>query len=311
MKFFICIIIIVEIVAVLFFSRIMTPIKEEASENFWKYCFKINLTKEDEGMSANYYLPRDGWYIYYFFGFHGQILYRVRRSEAIKDYPKVLETIEQSAKLNNASKVLLWANEIIEQNRSVIEKNPDLFLTLLHEKKIAEIKKNHPYYIDNEEEFEEQWVKAQRYWLNILFECLFFIGITLFAFWPWLRNKSSLRASIHLGLLPFILFLPFYLGYAPWTLTSAGPSGGILYPWIIFWFPKVNYITAFDIWLVNSMPNIFEPISQPMGPMMSVTHFASFCPTACFITGLLIFMVSWITLKIVKGENIGASNIKE
>ena len=35
------------------------------------------------------------------------------------------------------------------------------------------------------------------------------------------------------GMLPTLFCLPYWLGYAPLTFTSAGPVGGVLYPWLL------------------------------------------------------------------------------
>jgi hypothetical protein len=107
--------------------------------------------------------------------------------------------------------------------------------------------------------------------VNIVFECAFFAALTLFALWPALRKSGSWRWGLHVGAIPLLLMLPYYCGYASWTFTSAGPSGGMLYPWVIVWSRDFPIWTATDQWVLGHFPKILEPISQPLGPMLSIS----------------------------------------
>jgi hypothetical protein len=44
-------------------------------------------------------------------------------------------------------------------------------------------------------------------------EVVFLPALTLFALWPWLRSKPLPSYSLHLGLTPFVLLAPYWLGY--------------------------------------------------------------------------------------------------
>src|SRR5262249_36151402 len=87
-----------------------------------------------------------------------------------------------------------------------------------------------------EEDFDRRWDRAGRYWCNLLFEFVCLAFLILFAAWPWLRGAGWWRWAVHLGLLPVLFFLPYWLGYATFTFTSVGPSGGVLYPWLLYRF---------------------------------------------------------------------------
>ena len=125
------------------------------------------------------------------------------------------------------------------------------------------------YQLECERYFAERWHRAKRYWLTVLFEFVFLAGLIVFALLPWLRNGGRLAWSIHLGLLPVLLLLPHYLGYAPLTFTSAFPNvGGVFYPWLIIHLRRLP-CTGLNAALIERLPKILEPLCQLPGPMMA------------------------------------------
>src|SRR5438067_304339 len=115
----------------------------------------------------------------------------------------------------------------------------------------------------------ERWERVRRYDWSASGEFVYLSALVVFAAWPWLRNGRPLRWAVHLGLVPVLLFLPYWLGYAGFTFTSAGPSGGVLYPWLIVWFGRLPW-TALDTAIVSRLPPVLEPYSQTPGPMLSL-----------------------------------------
>src|SRR5438876_364621 len=88
-------------------------------------------------------------------------------------------------------------------------------------------------------------------------------------------------------LLPILFFLPYWLGYAQLTFTSAGPSSGVLYPWLLVWFRGLPW-TSLDTTIVRSLPQILEPLSQTPGPMLSLTFFGGVGPVAATVMGVIL-----------------------
>jgi hypothetical protein len=244
------------------------------------------------------YQPRDGWYIYYIQGAHEKFLFRVPRSVAVSDFPEVIKRIEQAAIELNAARKQHPVYIVIEQNRSQVEKNPEMFLSLIQDGLIKQGKnkseRRYQYLLSQEIGFAERWIRVQRFWLNIVLEVFFFWGLTLFAFWPWLRNKGWLKTSHHFGFLPFLLFLPYYFGYASWTFTSIGPSGGVLYPWVICWFHYFPIWPHLDQWVFNTLPKVLESFSQSMGrPMFSNNGVVGpLGPITALLIGLVVFVLT-------------------
>jgi hypothetical protein len=109
----------------------------------------------------------------------------------------------------------------------------------------------------------------------------------VFAAWPWLRGAGPARWAVHLGLVPLLFFLPYWLGYAQLTFTSAGPSGGILYPELLSHFRGLPW-TGLDTAVLRVLPQVLEPLSQTPGPMLSLTNFGGVGPVAGTVLSLLV-----------------------
>lgn len=306
-QIFLVSLLLLELTAVLLFAKMMWPIRDGTSAEFWLKACGVNLDGVEEKTLGGIYLPRDGWYIYYIQGYHEQFLYRVPRSVAVADYLEVFQRIENATNEVDAALKRYPAYLVIEQNRSQVEKNPEMFLSLIRDEIIMKLKskdeKRYQYHISQEKAFSERWVRAQLFWRNIFFEIIFFGCLTLFAFWPWLQNRGWRKTSLHLGLLPFLLFLPYYFGYASWTFTSVGPSGGALYPWVIVWFRGFPIWTHLDQWLLNTLPNVFESFSQPLGPMLSISGGRPLGPIAALLIGLLVFGLTQVTYIYLRSKN--------
>ena len=286
------------VAAVLCTAGQMAPVSEGTSAEFWRHATGVGLAENAKagGSMGGVYLPRDGWFIYYDQGYDGQFLYRVPRAEAAADYPEVIRRLEAPASPDNQPLRPRLARDVIQHNRAAVEHDPEAFLVLLHEAHLRHWREERPesyqYVLSEEVRFTERWACVGRYWLNILFECAFFSGLLLFAFWPWLRRLRAWRWAVHLGLLPLLLLVPYYLGYAGWTFTSMGPSGGVLYPWVIVWFRGVPPWTPLDQWAIEALPKVLEPLSQPLGPWLSGSGGQPLGLVAALIAGGLIAAVT-------------------
>lgn len=105
----------------------------------------------------------------------------------------------------------------------------------------------------------------------IVFEALFLLSWQLFLVWPWLRRLSRRRKAFHVLVSPLLLFVPFYLGYAPLTFTF-GPSGGFLYPlYLLIVGLPLEFLpsTPVDQALLRSAPCGLSFLSHLLGPPVS------------------------------------------
>jgi hypothetical protein len=266
--------ILVPLAGVLFFAKLMTPLRKGTSADFWRAACGVDLNNQGFGEMMGIYPPRDGWFIYYIQGFHGQFLFYAPPSEVVSDFPKVVQKFRKSAGETNRAPIFLRAAAIVERTPSN-DLSPEKFLSLLREQRLRLFRENsetlYQQEISDEIDFGKRWKTVRRFWINVLFEVVFFTGLILFAIWPWLFERARWKWSFHLGFLPLLLFLPYYAGYAAWTFTSAGPSGGALYPWVIVWFRKISFWTPIDQWMLENFPKFLEPLSQSNGPMLSIS----------------------------------------
>jgi hypothetical protein len=241
---------------------------------------------------GSFYLPRDGWFIYYDSGFHGQFLYRVPADEAVALFPKVVE------KLRNAPPGLLrphvekgfqaWLQSGADPNDAAG------FLKKIHEADLdrarARGQKQYEYVLSEEAYFDERWKRVNRYHWNVWFEFLFLSGLIVFATWPWLRGAGRVRCAVHLGLTPILFCVPYWLGYAPLTCTSAGPGGGVLYPWLLLPFKALPW-SELDTLILRNLPRVLEPLSQTPGPMLSISGGGCVGPVGATLLGLVVAAV--------------------
>lgn len=293
-------VILAQVVAVLILSGPMKPVRKGTSKDFWWYACGVNLDDADRDVWGGIYQPRDGWYIYYEQGIHGQFLHRLPRSEVLADYTEVLRSLDEAAQKEDAAPNLRRIYPELKQTRTAIEQNPDELLALIRNARLEQLKQedesDYQYFLSTEDDFAERWRRIQRYWLNVVLECVFFSGLTFFAFWPWLRGSGRAAVSIHVGLIPPLLLLPYFLGYATWTFTSAGPSGGVLYPFAILPFRRMHFLSQLDQWGWEAISKTLEPLSQSPGPMLAVSGMGAPGPASAILIGVIISTITWAIL---------------
>src|SRR5262249_33700931 len=141
--------------------------------------------------------------------------------------------------------------------------------------RLAEVTKEstekwHRYFQDREESVAERWDRSGRYGAAVVFEAVYLGLLSLFLCWPLLRGQGRIAWAVHLGLTPFLFMLPAYLGYAIMSFSSAGPSGGIAYPWLLLHVPG-SWLASADRQLFLAFPKVLEPLSPPLGPPMALS----------------------------------------
>ncbi len=291
----------------------MAPVQEGNSADFWRNACGVSADGQTSDGGYSIYQPRDGWFIYYRQSYHGRYLYRVDRAAAAADYPEVLKRVEESSGVQDPDLALHRARRVLSQSASSIRADPGLFLLLMKQETISDLREKlsgSPEYEEwcqnklagdlGENEFAERWARSERYWANLVFEFAFFAALSLFAFWPWLRGKRLWVWCIHLGLVPLLLLLPYYLGYCSWTFTSAGGGGGVLYPRAIIWLGGIGFWTSLDIWVLQNLPKILEPLTQSTGPMIVVSGGGLPGPVSAMVVGAGIALLTLATCAAIR-----------
>ena len=266
----------------------MAPIKDGNALEFWMCSTRVDLGLPNQDTMGSTYPPIDGWDIYYIQHLHGQFVYKVSRTDVAARFPEVvakLETAQETGKLSP------WRSAaFVGWKQLGPESAGDFDLLLAHIRTAwldSRDEKGRQYELTEEARFQERWTLSKRYWLNGLLEFMYLSLVIVFAAWPWLRRKGVLAWSIHLGLFPLLLFLPYFLGYAMWTFTSVGPSGGILYPWAIRVSPNLPIWTSLDVAFFQHVPQILAPLAQDTGGAIVISG-GAVGPVRVIIDGLLL-----------------------
>jgi hypothetical protein len=254
-------------------------------EEFWQHA--------SDGMV---YPPREHWFVYYDQGFHGQFFYRVERRTVEDSTRAAVATLgaeRASLKRFNYTRELdTWLA------LDPAQRTPDELVSLVRAGTAARLRSRDPsiyeYHLASEQRFEVLWREDEFFPEREALELAFFTVVVTFALWPWLRARSALRYFLHVSVTPPLLFLPYWLGYASLTFTSAGPSGGALYPLAIFWagLSLRRFFTPLDEWFFRTVPPLLAPLSQSRGEMISLTG-GAVGPVAVLVAGYLVGSIVW------------------
>jgi hypothetical protein len=285
----------------------MAPIRRGTSEQFWYVACHADLDPNDrDPRSGQTALLQDGWFIYEVAHLHGSHLFKVRESDGMAHFPRVLEQLNAEAKNadpNNYVRAgyLQWrAMEQKERNgvQGLLEE--------IHKARAALFRSKSPERNGYERLqlylLKERLRQAKWYWANLLFEFVFLSGLVWFTLWPTIRRKRPWLWALHFGLAPLLFMLPVYLGYATYTFTSRGPSGGVLYPWLLT-FSYGGRMNSLDRRIIDRLPQILEPLSQGIGAPTALTGMGLWGPTAVLCLSAFVALLALATAVWFKHRN--------
>jgi hypothetical protein len=182
------------------------------------------------------YFVDDSWAAYEVSHLHGSDLYYVALSAALDDFDAVVSMLELARERGEDNRFIsgyvAWRDdpELARDAQSLVES-----IKRELQRRMIQNGRDATWLGMEEQLFWQRWPRARWYWATIIFEWAFLSGLVLFALWPVIRNRSAMRRSVHVALLPLLFLLPAYLGYATYSFTSAGPSGGVVYPFLLSW----------------------------------------------------------------------------
>jgi hypothetical protein len=292
---FVVLFLLIALIAVLVLRNVQShaPVQPGTPADFWNIACGIDVdgSANDQYAFGGIYPPQGPWAIYYIQGYHDQFLHCVPLSDLTGNLAKISLELKRQA---NSGDIRPWlqnvaatwtpqSNDVQEIRRLLAQIEQDY----LNYKK-SDDDKSYALRVDDEHEFQIRWQRANRYWLSIFFEFGWLAFVALFALFPWIRNSNRLAWAADLGLAVPLLFLPFFLGYVPYTFTSAFPAGGIFYPYVIGHFRGLPLFKA-DLWLLEHAPQPFEPLTQEPGPMIALTGMGLVGPIAVSAIGAAVF----------------------
>ena len=138
-----------------------------------------------------------------------------------------------------------------------------------------------------------------------MFEIVWLSGVIVLCSLPWLRSWGRIGWAVCLAVLPTILFLPYFFGYAPFTFTSAFPVGGVVYSYVLQWASIPFWLIGFDrtrldTLILDGLPKVLEPLSQLPGPMMSLSGGAPAGPVAVGVFGIVLGLTLLGTCRVLR-----------
>jgi hypothetical protein len=302
--------IVIEMLVILALAAPMAPLHRGDAAAFWSRATGVDAPSTFGGI----YAPRDGAYLYYDQANTGQNIFWVPAAEVIADFPRVIGRVRETEYPSNGLGRICWTIAALEHDPSAAD-DPDKFLAAIREQMLNAAKERderiHRFFLDQERTFSNWWMQIRDYWMNFVFESVFFAGLTLFALQPWLRKRGAVQFAVHLAFVPLLLFVPFYLGYCGWCFTSIGPRGGILYPWVLMQFRPLAKSTPLDEWLLGRLPQVLAPMTQSPGPIMSIRGGQSFGPSAAMLTGAIIFFAVWAPCVLIAERRAANRRVKQ
>lgn len=271
-------------------ANFMAPIRDGNSADFWRIACGVSPKGETEqSFGGEAYFVDGTWAAYDVIHMHGSDLFKVRVSSLAPDFDSVSQLLMESSSGEDES-------EFVQGFNAWRATNPDSqdFASLVEsikEVRLRRIVVEDPdvvkYIVAGELQFWQRWERAKWYWANVVFEWLFLSGLILFAFWPTVRDKGLWTQTFHIAFLPLIFFFPTYLGYATYSFTSAGPSGGVLYPFLLR-ILGIGQCNRLDLWLLDHTPRLLEPLSTPIGSPLALSGRGFPGPTTAVVIGILI-----------------------
>ncbi|MHC4475787.1 MAG: hypothetical protein ACYTEL_09075 [Planctomycetota bacterium] len=263
--------------------RLMAPVGAGNPEDFWYVACGVKLAAEQSDyFTSGRTALRDGCFIYEMGHLHGSTLFRIRRSEAMAEFTKVVDKLESKVPKRDPNSWFIAGYLKWKEQTEATADDANALLNNIAEARDARHRARSPegyaYQKLDDYFFERRLRQAKRYWANLVFEFLFLSGLVWLALWPMLRGKQPWRWALHLGLVPLLFIAPVYLGYATYTFTSRGPSGGVLYPWLVLPFAggSMNHVDRF---ILERIPQILEPLSQGIGSWIALTGMGFRGPT--------------------------------
>lgn len=292
------------------------PIQTSTSNRFWRYAVGVNVDKnqyDDPPVCFEIfcyygiYKPVDDSFVYFVQLHHGQVLFKIRRQDAEKDFAKVINLLQKAVKLNTAEPHVSRAFQAWLREDQKRQDNCARLIEKICEARLAEIKEKHSdlyqYYLDEAQLFLKRWERAKYYLFTLAFEFFYITGLILFTARPWLKEAGKISWSIHMGLSPVLLYLPYLLGYPPF-LSISGSKGGFVYPAIVsfsmFYLMLIEklfiFLAPYDEIIGRLIPQVLEPLSRIPGPPISATYIGGIGPVSVLCLGIITGIVTFIII---------------
>ena len=252
------------------------PVRAGSAQDYWDVVCGVKRYPPGDLASWEAYATRHGAFLYENSGLESTTLYEAPEADVRSQFEQVVAKLgdpENSFRPYVVEGFKMWQDGLPQTGRT-----PESLVNAINEALFSKVKAEQPrvyyYNLFSSDEVEGRLVRANWFWAAIVFEWTFLTGLLLWVSWPIIRGGGRVRWAVHLGAVPFLLYLPLYFDYAPYLYTTAGPSGGILYPWFVEWFHGIPDwpLGQWDTWILRHTPPLLETLSPKLGPIMAMTR---------------------------------------
>lgn len=275
-----------------------------SSAEYWEYMCGVQLPgfqgHHRNSRVGGTYPVVEGRAYYYAQTHHEQILYSLPVHEVLEDTPLV-RSVLASPKSPDPSECGVHPKSACDyfidgaEKRSECDKrsnviDSDTFDVEKLETLRTDLARYSPFSstADNRAQvFLERLSRGKRAWITVLLEGLFL--------WAWLwfvvgASPFGIHWRWRAAFSPFLLFIPYFFGYAPMTFTS-GPSGGFVYPvYLMLASLPMNVIpcSSLDAIVWEYMPNVLNTFSQLPGSPLAASGYACVGPASSLVFGVVV-----------------------
>jgi hypothetical protein len=271
------------------------PSEPGTSAEYWEYLCGVQLPGFNGHQEYSYFGGAspvvDGKAYYYTQMHHESLLYTVPLEDVLHDLPRVQELLANPQPPSSSSGVGHDSPGGLYRKNSGrrSETAGAMDAQKLEALRIATAKasKFPPYDEQEDSEFRGRIDRAKRVWATFTFEALYLGAWLMYVF-----GVRPLHAPWYwrVGSAPFLLFLPFFLGYAPMTFTF-GPSGGFVYPYYLLLASlPMNIVpcSVLDGVVWQLFPNILSGLSQVPGSPVAVSSMTCVGPVSSLGFGMVL-----------------------
>ncbi len=247
----------------------MAPVKAGTMDQFWS-ASGLAHTDDQGGFTGNVYQIDDDWWLYEVVHIHGSWLYRVPSDQVEKEFAQQYQTFLNQVASSGAPPWVSEATKALGSQTTFTE-----LRYAARDARLRQLAQDSPSAAIHQGFREYSALrrahKARWYWATLVFEWCFLVFLIGWLLWPWLRPSGPIRPALYIAAAPLLFALPYYLGYASWSLTSAGPSGGVLYPYLAIMTLGGGELYAIERWMLAHAPPLLDVLSHDIGEPLAIT----------------------------------------
>lgn len=279
------------------------PSQSGTSAEYWEYVCGVQLPEFKGHHTYSHfggaYPVVDGKAYYYAQMHHESLLYSVPVEYVLRDRPNVQEHLTNpqpppSSNCVGYNSLCALYKESADRRSACADYFGSVKVNVMDTQELESLRitmakaSRFPAYDEREDaEFYGRLGRAKRVWATFAFEGLYLAAWLMFvAGVPPLRVRWYWRVACS----PFLLFLPFFLGYPPMTFTF-GPSGGFVYPlYLLLASLPMNIVpcSGLDGFVWQLFPNVLSGLSQVPGSPVAATRMACVGPVSSVAFGALL-----------------------